>query len=78
MRAMNILTERFRNAGYCFIDFASPEAAAKALSLNGSIMPNTTRPFKLNWASGGGLADRRLDSQFTQYCFPPITAFLLT
>jgi hypothetical protein len=23
-------------------------------------MPNSTRPFKLNWASGGGLADRRL------------------
>ena len=22
-------------------------------------MPNSTRPFKLNWASGGGLADRR-------------------
>lgn len=47
------------NAGYCFIDFASPAAAAKALSLNGSMIPNTSRPFKLNWASGGGLADRR-------------------
>lgn len=47
------------NAGYCFIDFASPAAAAKALSLNGSMIPNTARPFKLNWASGGGLADRR-------------------
>jgi hypothetical protein len=22
-------------------------------------MPNSIRPFKLNWASGGGLADRR-------------------
>ncbi|PBP27137.1 RNA-binding protein [Diplocarpon rosae] len=50
-----------RNAGYCFIDFASPAAAAKALSLNGSMIPNTSRPFKLNWASGGGLADRRDD-----------------
>lgn len=49
------------NAGYCFIDFASPQAAAKALSLNGSMIPNTSRPFKLNWASGGGLADRRDD-----------------
>ena len=48
-----------RNAGYCFIDFQSPQAAAKALSLNGSMIPNTSRPFKLNWASGGGLADRR-------------------
>lgn len=52
------------NAGYCFIDFASPAAAAKALSLNGSMIPNTSRPFKLNWASGGGLADRRSDSRF--------------
>ena len=52
-----------RNAGYCFIDFSSPEAAAKALTLNGSIIPNTSRPFKLNWASGGGLADRRSDAR---------------
>ncbi|KAG9237621.1 hypothetical protein BJ875DRAFT_137162 [Amylocarpus encephaloides] len=51
------------NAGYCFIDFASPAAASKALSLNGSMIPNTTRPFKLNWASGGGLADRRSESR---------------
>ena len=47
------------NAGYCFIDFSSPGAAAKGLALNGSIIPNSNRPFKLNWASGGGLADRR-------------------
>lgn len=52
------------NAGYCFIDFANPAAAAKALSLNGSMIPNTSRPFKLNWASGGGLADRRSESRF--------------
>jgi len=47
------------NAGYCFIDFQSPAAAAKALTLNGQTIPNSNRPFKLNWASGGGLADRR-------------------
>lgn len=47
------------NAGYCFIDFDSAEGAAKALLLNGSLIPNSNRPFKLNWASGGGLADRR-------------------
>jgi len=47
------------NAGYCFVDFASPDAASKALSLNGQLIPNSNRPFKLNWASGGGLADRR-------------------
>ncbi|RMZ85648.1 hypothetical protein DV737_g613, partial [Chaetothyriales sp. CBS 132003] len=49
------------NAGYCFVDFSSPQAASKALQLNGQAMPNSTRPFKLNWASGGGLADRRDD-----------------
>jgi RNA recognition motif-containing protein len=48
------------NAGYCFVDFASPQAAEKALQVSGTPMPNSTRPFKLNWASGGGLADRRL------------------
>jgi RNA recognition motif-containing protein len=47
------------NAGYCFVDFSSPQAAAKALQLNGQPMPNSQRQFKLNWASGGGLADRR-------------------
>jgi RNA recognition motif-containing protein len=47
------------NAGYCFVEFASPEAAQKALSLNGSPVPNSARVFKLNWASGGGLVDRR-------------------
>lgn len=47
------------NAGYCFVDFQTPEAAAKALNLNGQMIPNSSRPFKLNWATGGGLADRR-------------------
>jgi hypothetical protein len=47
------------NAGYCFVDFSSPQAAGKALQLNGQPMPNSQRQFKLNWASGGGLADRR-------------------
>ena len=49
----------FSNAGYCFVDFTSPAAAAKGLALNGTLIPNSNRPFKLNWASGGGLADRR-------------------
>ena len=52
-------TDYSSNAGYCFIDFTNPTAAAKALSLNGTLIPNSARPFKLNWASGGGLADRR-------------------
>ena len=57
------------NAGYCFIDFQSADAAAKALTLNGTIIPNSNRPFKLNWASGGGLADRRyaFSAVFTTY-----------
>jgi hypothetical protein len=55
------------NAGYCFVDFASPAAAAKALSLNGTPMPNTTRAFKLNWATGGGLADRGRDDRGPEY-----------
>ncbi|CAZ80041.1 unnamed protein product [Tuber melanosporum] len=49
------------NAGYCFVDFSSPAAAAKALTLNATPIPGSSRPFKLNWASGGGLADRRDD-----------------
>lgn len=52
-------TDFSSNAGYCFVDFASPAAAAKALSLNGQMIPNSNRPFKLNWASGGGLAEKR-------------------
>lgn len=48
------------NAGYCFVEFSTVEAATKALGLNGTNIPNSTRAFKLNWASGGGLVDRRL------------------
>ncbi|KAL7629636.1 hypothetical protein AAE478_001158 [Parahypoxylon ruwenzoriense] len=49
------------SAGYCFVEFAGPEAAQKALQLNGTPIPNTDRVFRLNWASGGGLIDRRDD-----------------
>ena len=59
MGSIIIRTDDSSNAGYCFIDFQSPAAAAKALNLNGSNIPNTGRTFKLNWASGGGLAERR-------------------
>jgi RNA recognition motif-containing protein len=30
---------------------------------NGVLMPNSVKPFKLNWASGGGLIDRKEDRQ---------------
>ncbi|BFZ53261.1 hypothetical protein PYCC9005_000284 [Savitreella phatthalungensis] len=46
------------NAGYCFVDFSSQAAAQKAITYNGTLIPNSNRTFKLNWASGGGLADR--------------------
>ncbi|EAS29010.3 mRNA binding post-transcriptional regulator [Coccidioides immitis RS] len=55
------------NAGYCFVDFATPAAAAKALSVNGTPMPNTNRPFKLNWATGGGLSDRSREDRTPEY-----------
>jgi len=55
------------NAGYCFVDFSSPAAAAKALTLNGTMIPNVNRPFKLNWASGGGLADRSRDDRGPEF-----------
>jgi len=45
------------------VEFQNPAAAAKALTLNGTQIPNSSRPFKLNWASGGGLTDRRFVSQ---------------
>ncbi|KAI1322903.1 RNA-binding domain-containing protein [Xylariaceae sp. FL0255] len=49
------------NAGYCFVEFGTPEAAQKALAANGTQIPQTDRIFRLNWASGGGLIDRRDD-----------------
>lgn len=49
----------YSNAGYCFVEFGTPEAANRALGLNGQPVPNSSRVFKLNWASGGGLVDRR-------------------
>lgn len=58
---VKMIRDKFNGAGYCFVDFSSPAAASKALSLNGTQIPNSNRPFKLNWASGGGLADRRDD-----------------
>lgn len=53
------LAGSLRNAGYCFVEFPTADAATKALALNGTPVPNSGRVFKLNWASGGGLVDRR-------------------
>jgi len=70
------------NAGYCFVEFATPEAAQKALALNGTGVPNSHRSFKLNWASGGGLVDRRDDrgpeySLFVGDLGPEVNEFVL-
>ncbi|KAK9446686.1 RNA-binding domain-containing protein [Limtongia smithiae] len=54
-------------AGYCFVDFSSPAAAAKALTLNGTLIPNTQRAFKLNWASGGGFSERTANDRSPEY-----------
>lgn len=71
------------NAGYCFVDFANAAAAAKALTLNGQLIPNSNRPFKLNWASGGGLADRSRDERGPEFSIfvgdlgPEVNEFVL-
>jgi RNA recognition motif-containing protein len=70
------------NAGYCFVEFATPDAAQKALALNGTPVPNSSRVFKLNWASGGGLVDRRDDrgpeySIFVGDLGPEVNEFVL-
>ncbi|OLL24868.1 putative RNA-binding protein [Neolecta irregularis DAH-3] len=60
---VKMIRDKFQNspAGYCFVEFTSATAAAKALALNGQLIPNSNRLFKLNWASGGGMNDRRDD-----------------
>ncbi|KAK1757876.1 putative RNA-binding protein [Echria macrotheca] len=70
------------NAGYCFVEFATSEAATKALALTGTPVPNSSRVFKLNWASGGGLVDRRDDrgpeySIFVGDLGPEVNEFVL-
>lgn len=61
------LTGCSSNAGYCFVDFENTDAAGRALQLNGQVIPNSNRQFKLNWASGGGLADRSRDDRGPEY-----------
>lgn len=61
------LIRRSSNAGYCFVDFENPDAATQALQLNGQGIPNSNRQFKLNWASGGGLADRSRDDRGPEF-----------
>ena len=66
------------NAGYCFVEFATPEAATKALALTGTPVPNSARVFKLNWASGGGLVDRRCVHPLPELCKDAANVFSVT
>ncbi|KAI9207629.1 uncharacterized protein BJ171DRAFT_278644 [Polychytrium aggregatum] len=55
------------NAGYCFLDFSSHANAARCLNtFNSTPIPGTNRVFKLNWASGGGMVDRK-DDRVVEY-----------
>ncbi|CAO3640220.1 unnamed protein product [Mucor hiemalis] len=52
------------SAGYAFVDFGTAASARLVMNnFNGVLMPNSIKQFKLNWASGGGLIDRREDRQ---------------
>lgn len=66
---VKLIREKFTGAtaGYCFVEFSSPSAASKALTLNGQPIPNSQRLFKLNWASGGGLIDGKRDDKSPEY-----------
>lgn len=82
--SVKLIRDKFSgtHAGYCFVEFANSAAAAKALSLNGQPIPNSQRVFKLNWASGGGLLDKRDDrgpefSIFVGDLAPDVTEFAL-
>jgi RNA recognition motif-containing protein len=63
---VKVIRDKNSGAGYCFVEFSSMAAATKALELNGTPVPNSSRAFKLNWASGGGLVDRR-DERSPEY-----------
>lgn len=50
------------HSGYCFVEFASPDDARRALALNGHpILGYGGKPLRLNWATGA-----TLDSQIAQ------------
>ncbi|KAI8360829.1 hypothetical protein BD560DRAFT_356043 [Blakeslea trispora] len=48
--------------GYAFVGFESSQQAQDALNtFHGVRIPNSTKVFRLNWASGGGICDRKED-----------------
>lgn len=82
--SVKLIRDKFSgsHSGYCFVEFANVAAATKALGLNGQAIPNSQRVFKLNWASGGGLLDKRDDrgpefSIFVGDLAPDVSEFAL-
>ncbi|KAG0046814.1 hypothetical protein BGZ83_008009 [Gryganskiella cystojenkinii] len=72
------------SAGYCFVELASPAAATKAITtLNGMLIPSSNKLFKLNWATGGGMASTsgpgagQEFSVFVGDLSPEVTEFML-
>ncbi|XWS39975.1 hypothetical protein CRYUN_Cryun18bG0100400 [Craigia yunnanensis] len=58
-----------QSEGYGFVEFYSRATAEKILqSYNGSLMPNTEQPFRLNWASSS-VNKRRSDADSDLYIF---------
>jgi RNA recognition motif-containing protein len=50
------------NCGYAFVGFNSTQAAQRILNtVHGTRMPNSNKLFRLNWASGGGIYDKKED-----------------
>ncbi|KAI9258792.1 hypothetical protein BDA99DRAFT_101452 [Phascolomyces articulosus] len=59
---VKLIRDKRTGAGYAFVGFTSSMAAQRALAtVHGTRMPNMQRVFRLNWASGGGIHDRKED-----------------
>ncbi|KAK3819679.1 MAG: hypothetical protein J3Q66DRAFT_161032 [Benniella sp.] len=69
------------SAGYCFVELSSPAAAAKAIStLNGVLIPGTSKIFKLNWASGGNMGTGGAGQEYSLFVgdlSPEVTEYML-
>ncbi|OZJ03138.1 hypothetical protein BZG36_04649 [Bifiguratus adelaidae] len=60
---VKLIKDKFTSmsAGYCFVEFSSQHAAQRALMFDQQIIPGIGKAFRLNWASGGGINDKRED-----------------
>ncbi|KAI8991676.1 hypothetical protein BDF20DRAFT_845787 [Mycotypha africana] len=62
--AVKLIRDKRTNlsCGYAFIEFSSTQAAQRILDrVHNTRIPNTLKIFRLNWASGGGIYDRKED-----------------